>query len=458
MSGPKVIDVVTRQELIDSCKAILAEVDYAIKEWQRVMDRNMIVAADELTLLTKAHDELVDLLKADRFQEIQVFAPRLTASIHRHVQNKLAIHNAQANSAHVKEKSTRLSARTVMARCQEMGLDLLKEDEKVLADAVGGHIVDADVLRQALSRTQAAIQAKETAANSATQRDLASLLGATGEILSASEILKTIEESLADPRIGRISHQITELATAGEDKTASEFRSHLDRATRAEEDGDMRQRGLLLDSLEVALAPAIKRARQTHELRRDIGVESAAAQATNDLEACRVELREAEVALQRGETDSARLHLERAKTTRLDRCKQRAAQSSRAAILDGLKELGYEVREGMATQWAEKNQLVVGHAAKPGVALELAGTLDGGRLQARMVALQGSARDPHADKQTEETWCSEFDSLQKYLARRGGEIKVVKAVAAGAAPLKVVTDDLLDEERRHPQTRERERP
>jgi hypothetical protein len=458
MSGPKVIEVVTRQQVIDICRAAIAEVDHALAEWQRIMDRNMILAPAERKRLTTARDALQAMLAGDRFLDIQKAAPGVMAAIERSVQEQLAGHFSAAAEQQRQEQSLRLSAGAVLSRLRELDAEVPEDCLRILSEAAAERPVDDQALRQALAQANAALYAKDNSSPSEGQQELARVLGATGMSTSASDALQNAEHSLLDPRVSSVASQISDLAEIGEVETASLFRSRLDKVNQADTAGDTRQRELLLASLEVEITTAVREARQLSALRREIGVESAAAQATNDWEACRVDLREAEAALQRGDTDSARRHLERAKTTRLDRRTQRAAQSSRAAILDGLKELGYEVREGMATQWAEKKQLVVRHAAKPGVALELAGTLDGGRLQARMVTLQGSARDPHADKQTEETWCSEFDSLQKYVARRGGEIRVVKAVAAGAAPLKVVLDDQFEDAKRVQLLRERKLP
>jgi hypothetical protein len=47
--------------------------------------------------------------------------------------------------------------------------------------------------------------------------------------------------------------------------------------------------------------------------------------------------------------------------------------------------------------------------------------------------------------------------LRKYISGRGGEIKIVKAVAAGAAPLKRVVDERDEEERREQTLREQRR-
>src|SRR3546814_18155209 len=48
-----------------------------------------------------------------------------------------------------------------------------------------------------------------------------------------------------------------------------------------------------------------------------------------------------------------------------------AVQSRRAAVLEGLSGLGYEVTEGMSTTWAADGRLVVRSAARPDFGVEL---------------------------------------------------------------------------------------
>lgn len=455
MSGPKVIHVVPRQVVIDICTTAIAEAEHALVEWQRIMDRNMISAPTVLKDFSDALNDVRGMFAADQFLEVQKAAPELTAAIQSNGQQQLAAHASEAASRKRQERSLRLSAEAVLARAREGELELPEECVRILSDAAAARSVAHDAVQHALSQANAALYAKEDNSPSQRQLELAGALGATGETTTAANVLRNAEDSLLDPRVARITSLVADFASLGEDDIAAEFSSRLEKVNQADTKGDTQQTNLLLSSLEIDIAPALKKAREFSALRHDIGVEIAASQATNDWEACSKDLREAQTAVERGEADLARRHIEQAKKLRSERQKQRAAQSSRAAILDGLKALGYEVREGMATQWAENKQLVVRHAAKPGVALELAGTLEGGRLQARMVALQGSARDPHADKQTEEKWCSELDSLRKHISGRGGEITIVKAVAAGAAPLKVVADEQHDEERWERQVRER---
>ena len=455
MSGPKVIVVVTRQEVIDTCRAAIAEVNHALLEWQRVMDRNMIIATDDLARLTKSRDSLLRLLAADQFIEVQKAAPSLVGEIRSNAQLQIATQDSRALREKRQERSLQFSAEAVLARCRSMSLNIPAECLRVLTDASAGRGGDAPAIQRAISQATEALYAQEQKTASAKQRDLADVLGRTGDDTCATHVLRDAEASLADPRLTRIAALVAELENLGEDATAATFRSSLERAGNADLKGDKHQKSLLLDSLEIEITPALKRARKIHDLRLAIGAESEKARATGDFEACQSHLSAADEHLRRGDADKATASLAAAQELRGQQSRHRAAQASREAILQGLKDLGYAVQEGMATQLAAKKQLVVRHTGKPGVGVELTGTGDGGRLQARMVAIQGVGRGPETDKQVEEKWCSEFQTLQAAIARAGGLLRVEKASAAGAVPLKTVANDRENDEHREAIRRER---
>jgi hypothetical protein len=106
-------------------------------------------------------------------------------------------------------------------------------------------------------------------------------------------------------------------------------------------------------------------------------------------------------------------------------------------VLTGLAGLGYEVREGMETAWAEGGRLVV---AKPGATdygVELAGPGDASRLQMRMVGAQRPAvpRSKERDVAQETIWCNEVGELLHSTALAGTEIVIERALPVGAQPL-----------------------
>ena len=118
---------------------------------------------------------------------------------------------------------------------------------------------------------------------------------------------------------------------------------------------------------------------------------------------------------------------------------QQAALARRQAVLQGLASLGYEVREGMATAWAQTGRVVLRKPATPGYGLEVGGKADNGRLQLRAVALNAN-RDSQRDRDIETLWCGEFQRLQALLAAQGGELSVERALGVGEVALKEIGD------------------
>jgi hypothetical protein len=451
MSGPKVIRVRTRQERIDTCRLAIAAVDHALAERLRFMDRHMIPADESCTHFAARRDELLKQLEDDQFAVVERSADALTRAIRSDLHNQVAMQAAREAQERRRKRSVRFGAEALLARCRESAAELPPECARILEEAAAGGALEDALVQKALSQASSALTSIAMTSTKASDRQqhLASALSDPAQSRSPNDAdyVKAAEAALADPRFEKLAAQLVELDGLGH-AAADEFQHRLDLALKADRDGELGKRDLLIGSLELEVAPALKLARLGGELQYAISAVAAAAEATGDTTVCRDDLASAHAAVEQGDFTLANSHLERAKAQRAAASLVRAAQASRAAILEGLKELGYEVREGMTTHWAENKQVVVRHAAKPGIALELAGTLDGGRLQARMVALSGSTRNPHADKQVEEKWCGELDLLRQYVAKMGGDITIERAVAAGTVPLKAVADDRYEEDER----------
>ena len=48
MSGPKVVRIVTREEIIATCKDILAQLEVEIRRWEKIGTRNELLSDDEI--------------------------------------------------------------------------------------------------------------------------------------------------------------------------------------------------------------------------------------------------------------------------------------------------------------------------------------------------------------------------------------------------------------------------
>ncbi len=118
-------------------------------------------------------------------------------------------------------------------------------------------------------------------------------------------------------------------------------------------------------------------------------------------------------------------------------CASASALARREAMLQGLAELGYEVREGMITAWADSGKIVLRKSATPGYGVELGGKAENGRMQVRAVALSRD-RDTQRDKDIETIWCNEFGRLQAMLQGNGSKLLIERAMGVGETPLKEV--------------------
>lgn len=112
------------------------------------------------------------------------------------------------------------------------------------------------------------------------------------------------------------------------------------------------------------------------------------------------------------------------------------AGARRAAVLEGLTGLGYEVAEGMRTAWAQDGRLVLRSASRPDYGVEV--NAAGERMQMRPVAFDagGVGPDPSRDRDAETIWCGDVSALQETLGNAGGGLVIEKSLPIGATPLK----------------------
>ena len=131
MSGPKVVRIVTREEILALCEGQLARVDAALADWRRIAgtDAGAIAQAEQRRASLAAH------IAADRFMDLQKEAPLEEAFLRDDIAARLA-----AAAAH--EASSRARGR----RQAEAGKSVAAALER------GGQTIDAD-FRQRLEYT-----------------------------------------------------------------------------------------------------------------------------------------------------------------------------------------------------------------------------------------------------------------------------------------------------------------
>jgi hypothetical protein len=102
-----------------------------------------------------------------------------------------------------------------------------------------------------------------------------------------------------------------------------------------------------------------------------------------------------------------------------------------------LAELGYEVRDTMATAWARDGRLVVQKPGATDYGVELGAPADLARLQVRLVGSDrpSVSRSAERDRDMETIRCSDFDRLSHLLGGRGGEMVIEHALDCSRCPL-----------------------
>ncbi|VAW78796.1 hypothetical protein MNBD_GAMMA12-3928 [hydrothermal vent metagenome] len=115
-------------------------------------------------------------------------------------------------------------------------------------------------------------------------------------------------------------------------------------------------------------------------------------------------------------------------------------QSRRSVIIEGLKNLGYAINEGMETSLAENGKLLLKKSATEDYGVELVGLKDNAQLQVRAVAFDNNdqLRNSDQDIAAEQSWCDEFHVLIENVKQQEGEIDIQKSWPVGKIPLRVI--------------------
>ncbi|CAN5463667.1 hypothetical protein BH10ACT3_BH10ACT3_17260 [soil metagenome] len=415
MSGPKVVRIVTREEIVQICRSQLARVDAALAEWLRIGKRNDCISDEEVAAAQARRASLAALIQADRFLDLQKQAPREEAFLRDDLRSRLAV-VAKAQAA----------ARSKERRDAEAGATLLR----TLLARDGG--LDAEI-RTGLEQGDPASLAKGFALLARPATNVDAEVRRQANRLRGDAASQTFREWLdangeeADPAIERLEGRIAELAQLVEPERVSGWRRRLTEAASAPRD----RRGLLLDGVDVDTGRAVKVARARKDALDELHATLA--------ECAVLGLDPSHSSAVEAECDAVALaELTRQARSVLDeRRAADAATARRAAIVKGLAEIGYEVAEGMSTTWVEEGRLVVRNAARPDYGVEVGGVADG-RLQIRAVALttDGHGPDVGRDRDAETIWCGDVSVLQEKLAKAGGGLVIEKARPIGAVPLK----------------------
>jgi len=266
------------------------------------------------------------------------------------------------------------------------------------------------------------------------QAELAGRLGADEKSESLHSWLA--KQSSPDKVASRLDALLAELNATEDSEVAGAFQV---RANAIAAEASAGQRALLTDSLVLELSARAQQRRdranlvdQLRELRARLSV--VAAPEGRSLETSIEDM------LKSKNFNGAESVLAHGKVLVESEMAKLAAASRRRAVLQGLAQLGYEVRDSMQTGWVRDGRLVVTKPNALDYGVELASPPDASRLQVRLVGSDrpASARSARRDRDMETLWCAEFGQLRDLLASHGAEMVVESAFEPGVQPVKTV--------------------
>lgn len=414
MSGPKVVRIVTREEILEICHGLLARVDAALAEWTRIGQRNDSIDDEALQTAQQRRAALAALISADRFTELQKQAPIEEAFLREDIQARLAkvaVEQAAARSRGRREREAAAALlRSLRSGSEPIAADLELRLERGEPSALAEGF-------QILASRSVTIGGSQ---------DLAQRLRDDVAPRSLSDWLAARPAEDTDPTIAAIDLRIAELSQLVDTGKTGEWHARLDEAVNAE----AARRGLLLDGLDVATGRALTEARRRAAVATDFELLAA------ELEAAGLETGTLRGGLDAIDSNAITSRISQARATLEAHREKQAAASRRAAVLEGLAGLGYEVTEGMRTSWAQDGKMVLRSAARPEYGVEV--NAAGERMQMRPVAFDagGAGPDTSRDRDAETIWCGDVSALQGVLGKAGGGLMIEKSLPIGATPLK----------------------
>ncbi|QXI31270.1 hypothetical protein [Pseudomonas vanderleydeniana] len=433
MSGPKVVRIVTREEILAICEAHLQRLATAFERWQTQAGRIGELSEADRAAAVARHARLCALLQQDQLRELQKAVPIEIDFLERDLEEREERAIIRATQKRQQQRRVHENAATLLKALQaKPGLATRELQQEISELAQGASREDADALLAKGFALLATAPGQETLG--AGQHALAQQLKSDAPAPSLADWINSQPlDSSRDVRLLRIDRHIAELQLLQGVQAAEPFVLRLEKA---EAESRPQTHNLLLDSLVLDLAHATRLYQQQRahfNQLQDLASEVAAFQDT-----AHQSLLE-QVAGCEANQDLQQLSglIEQCKAAISTHLQAQAAIARRQAVLQGLASLGYETREGMETAWAQAGRVVLRKTATPGFGVEVGGKADTGRLQVRAVAMSHD-RDKTRDRDIETIWCGEFQRLQALLKSQGDELIIEQALEVGQVELKVV--------------------
>ena len=421
MSGPKVVRVVTREELVSAGRALLARLDAAIKQWER--NCGSLLKDSDVEATKGRRDDLATILAADKFPEFVQAAAKEIDFLMEDVERR----RDRAVQARAQERVRHASGQELAKTLLRSGATLPPDLRVELEKASQGQLSVAE-MDTALSRAGQAVFLAEREGVTPEQRELAQRLGA--QATGATFETWRLQSEKPDARLQVAFVHLSDLEALGFSSDASSLERELHLVNGIADDA---KRNMRMDTILQVVRRAkgdalakVKLVSQIELMAAELSATAPASDAVRKLQAASLtaSLEQLQEIIELGREQLARSQA------------AGSAAARRKAVLEGLQKLGYQLQEGISTITTDSGRLVVRSPGESGYGVELVMGASQ-KVQVRSVSFN-TGRDMSQDVAEEQRWCGDFSKLQVALQSSGCEVVVEKALGVGAAPLRVV--------------------
>jgi len=421
MSGPKVVRVVTREELVAEGTALLARLDASLNQWQRECSDSAKPADVQVT--KSRRDALAAMLAADKFAEFRQAVAKEIDFLQADAEQR----REHASHARAQERIRNVNGQQLAKALLRAGSNLTSQMRTELEKASAGHLSVAE-MDSVLSHARQALLPVTTQDITPEQKALAQRLGIQ-ETETSFETWRA-KSTKPDARLQSVFVHLAELDALGFSAESGELETQLGSLQSIDNDAN---RNMRLDSLVLAVRKAKELALAKVKLLNKVELIAAELSAANGESEMLGKLRSVTFATSH-EQLQAMVMLGQIEIDKLQKADSVAAR--RKAVLEGLQKLGYQMQEGLLTIAADSGRLIARSPVNGTYGVELV-TGSNQKIQVRSIAFDAS-RDSSHDIAEERRWCEDFGKLQAALQASGCEVVVEKALGVGAVPIRVV--------------------
>jgi len=437
MSGPKVVRIVTREEIQAICRGLLRAFELAAAHLLQQAKRYDVPRAALENDIASRRETLTALFNKDQWLDFQKLAPAMTDYLVTEEAKIKAQAQAAAELARSKRRHLADSARSLIIILENTGRPIPQALRTIPREALQADDQQLAALQATVDRViQQETGPGASAPLSVEATALAKRLGTGEKGQTVAEWLRVRQVVMSDVASARLDALLAEIETNEDADVAIGFVARA--AAIAGEESEQR-RALLTDSL---ILDAAASARRRHEQEAKFDKLRAMQASLEGLATPQAQLMASNIAkvLQARDASGIDGLISDGALLIDSETRDLAAVSRRRAILTGLASLGYEVREGMTTSWVRDGRITLRKPGTPDYGVELGAPADAARLQIRLVGSDrpSTPRSTQRDRDQETIWCSEFGKLQDLIAKSSGELILERAQPVGAVAVKTV--------------------